>query len=141
VIAWLVSSAPLPNQNGSSQEGKGGRDERASRGIPPYPCLPEGRRMSRWATTLAYTWTLTPPPSEPNKPSGTLKPAANGTGTVSVSAVSVEAVPRRTSYETSVTCPGPELWRPMLPLPSLPKWINTLPPGSDAVKPRCMCLG
>jgi hypothetical protein len=43
--AGVDSSAPLPTRKWASQEGKGGMDEKGSRGTPPSP--PEGRRTSR----------------------------------------------------------------------------------------------
>jgi hypothetical protein len=53
--AGVDASPPFPNKNGASLQGKGGRNEKASRGTPPVS------NSSRKAPLLAYTWTLTPP--------------------------------------------------------------------------------
>jgi hypothetical protein len=45
--AGVDSSAPLPTKNRAPQEGKGGRNEKASRGTPPVSKFPRGRRGSR----------------------------------------------------------------------------------------------
>jgi hypothetical protein len=71
------SSAPLPNKKGASQKGKGGRDEKASRGTPPVSKSPRGEKDVTVGTTAGDH------PAAPKKPSGTLKPTAKGTGDVS----------------------------------------------------------
>jgi hypothetical protein len=102
--AGVNSSAPLPKK-GASKEGKGGRDEKASRGTSPVFKSPRGEKDVTVGTTADGH--LGDHPPAPKNPSGTLKPTAKDTSSAPVPAVSKEAASRRTSPGAPGDVSGP----------------------------------
>jgi hypothetical protein len=74
--------------------------------------------------------------AEANKPSGTLKPIAKGTGTAAVPAAPKAASPRRTSAGPSGSVPGPLSGKPEDTTVTAAQVEGRVPPESDATKPR-----
>jgi hypothetical protein len=103
--AGVDSSAPLPAKKGSTREGKGGRDEKASRGTSALSKFPRGEKDVTVGTTAGGH--LGDHPAAPKKPSGKLKPTAKGTSTAPVPAASMKAAQRRTYPGASGDVSGP----------------------------------
>jgi hypothetical protein len=93
--AGVDSLAPLPTKDGASDEGKGRKDVKTSRRAPPGIKYPRGEKDVTVGTTAGGH--LVNHPAAPKKPSGPLKPTANGTVILPVSVASMEATLRRTS--------------------------------------------
>jgi hypothetical protein len=105
VMAGMNSSAPLPTKKGASQEGKGGRDDKASLGTAPVSKSPREEKDVTVETTAGGY--LDAHPAAPNKPSGTLKPTAKVSGTAPVPATSTEAAQRHKSPGAPCDVSGP----------------------------------
>jgi hypothetical protein len=82
--AGVDSSATLPTKNGASEESKGGRDEKASRGTPPVSKSPREKKDVTVGTTTGGH--LGDHPAAPKKPSETLKPSPKVTSSAPVPA-------------------------------------------------------
>jgi hypothetical protein len=101
----VESSAPFPTKKGACQEGKGGRDEKASRGTPPVSKSPRREKDVTVGTTAGGH--LGDHPAAPAKPGGTLKPADKGISSAPGRAASKEAASRRNSPGTLGDMSGP----------------------------------
>jgi hypothetical protein len=91
--------------------------------------------MSDWASLLACTRTLAPPPTRK------FKTTAKFIGTASLTAASIEESPRRSTYEEQDKCPGHIGSRPTAPIFPPPKRMHAFHQLSDSSRQRCTCLG
>jgi hypothetical protein len=121
------SSAPLPTKKGATQEGKGGRDEKASRGTPPVSKSPRGEKDVTVGTTAGGH--LGNHLAAPTKSSGTLKPTDKGTSSTPVPAASKEAASRRTSPEAPGDVSGPLSVAPIGTTSTTAQVDKVVPPG------------
>jgi hypothetical protein len=126
--AGVNFSAPFPNKSGDSQEGKRGREEKATAELPVSKSLRGEKDVTMGTNADVH---LAAQPIESNKPGGTLKPTAKGIDTASVPAASMEAAPSSPLPGHPMTCPGLRASRPMAPLHRPPKLINA---GSEVTK-------
>jgi hypothetical protein len=133
--AGMDSSVLLPTKD----EGKEKRDVKTSCRAPPEIKSPRGEKDVTVGTTAGRH--LVTHLASPKKPSGPLKPTANGTVILPVPVASIEATPTRTSPGASGEVSGPMSDTPAGTTTPTPNWIKPFRQGSDVTKPRCTYLG
>jgi hypothetical protein len=125
--AGVESSAPLPTNKEASQEGKGGRDEKASRGTPPVSKPSRGKKDVTVGTNAGGR--LGDHPVASKEPSGTLKSTTKGTSSAPIPAASTEAASRRTSPGAPGDLSGPLSVTPIGTTPTTAQVDKVVPPG------------
>jgi hypothetical protein len=133
------SSAPLPTKRCASQEGKGGRDERASGGILPV-AKSHGAENNATVDSTAGVH-LEARPTEPKMPSGELKSKTKILAMRQYPLLQWKKSLGARFPGHPVSCPGFCASRPMAPPLLAPKWIIAFPTGSHETKPQCTYRG
>jgi hypothetical protein len=131
--AGVDSSATFPTKNGASGEGKGGKDVKSFRRTPPETKSPRREKDVTVGTTAGGHFISHP--TALNKPSGTPKLTAKGTGPLSVPVASKEAAQRRTSPGEPGSVSGPMGGTPTSTTSSSAQVEKVVPPGEWRKKP------
>jgi hypothetical protein len=126
MLGWITGHHSLI-KNGASDEGKERRDVKTSRRAPPDSKSPRGEKDATAGTTAGGH--LVTQPAVPKKPSGPLKPTANGTVILPAIAVSMEATLRRTSPGIPSEVSGPMSGPPAETTTPSSQVDKAVPPG------------
>jgi hypothetical protein len=138
--AGADSSASLSTKDRASDEGKGRRNMKKSRRAPL-----ETKSPGWWGENVTVGTTagghLVTRPAAPKKPSGPLKPTANGLSSCQYQLLRRKQHSGAPLPGHSVKCPGLSAARRLAPLKQAPKWIKQFRQGSGVTEPRYTYLG